>query len=48
MNLDGQVEKIVKADETIALPTVRNYSPTEEENDSSGVNRRKDAELLQN
>lgn len=30
MNLLGQLEKIEKHDESIAMPTARNYSPEEE------------------
>ena len=30
MNLMGQLDKIDKVDETVALPTIRNYSPEEE------------------
>lgn len=30
MNLMGQLDKIDKVDETVALPTVRNYSPEDE------------------
>ena len=29
MNLLGQLEKIDKHDETVAMPTARNYSPDE-------------------
>ena len=38
MNLLGQLAKIDKVDETVAMPTARNYSP-EEENNESIINR---------
>jgi len=40
MNLLGQLEKIEKHEESVAMPTARNYSPEEE-------NKRKDEETLQ-
>ena len=43
MNLQGQIDKIEKIDETIAMPTVRNYSPSDEA-ESQSV--RKDARML--
>ena len=42
MNLQGQIDKIEKIDETIAMPTVRNYSPSDEA-ESHSV--RKDARM---
>ena len=44
MNLQGQLSKIDKVDETVAMPTVRNYSPgagddEQEENNESILNQ---------
>ena len=41
MNLQGQLSKIDKVDETVAMPTVRNYSPgaEDEQNNESILNQ---------